>query len=175
MVTHESRKIITWVEVPFQTRGLFPDNYRARKAVVVNICCLGPTRLFLRLVWFEYLISGAKSYREFRETGLSPLTLEKTEHKLCAKPVGSFSLKQLRLTCVIFWVWRRYFFGRSKHKLEISYIYIAEEKKIVLVKFLSLSSTWPRSAWVIQDKILRYCIAQLTWYCAYRSLQLFIS
>ena len=129
VVTHESRKFITWVEEPFQTRGPFPDNYRARKTVVVNVCWLGPARLFLRSVWFEYLISGAKSYREFRETGLSPLTLEKTEHKLCAKPVGSFSLIQLRLTCVIFWVWRCCFFGRNKHKLEISYMYIAEIKK----------------------------------------------
>ena len=174
MVAHESRKFINWLEEPFQTRGPFPDNYRARKTVVVNICWLGPARLFLKSVWFEYLISGAKSYREFRETGLSPLTLEKTEHKLCAKPVGSFSLKQLRLTCVIFWVWRCCFFGRNKHKLEVSYMFIAEIKKIVLVTFLSLSSTWARSARVIQDKILRYCIAQLTWYCAYRSLQLFI-
>ena len=128
-VYSQSRKLITWVEVPFQTRGPFPDNYRSRKAVVVNICWLGLERLFLRSVWFEYLISGAKSYREFRETGLSPLTLKKTEHKLCTKPVGSFSLKQLRLTCVIFWVWRCCFFGRNKRKLEVSYMFIAEIKK----------------------------------------------
>ena len=113
-VAHESRKLTTWIEVPFQTRGPFPDNNRARKTVVVNICWLGPERLFFISVWFEYLISGAKSYREFRETGLSPLTLEKREHKLRAKPVGSLSLKRLRLVCVIFWVWRCCFFDRNK-------------------------------------------------------------
>ena len=38
------------------------------------VCQPGPALLFY-IFWFEYLVSGPKSYRDFRETGPRPVSL----------------------------------------------------------------------------------------------------